>query len=141
MGTGGDRLFLVGVISADGKPLKRAFVQFVLDPIYQIFDAVMNEKQAVLDKMLPALNIVLKPEEKNQPAKRVLKAIMQKFLPASDALLRMIVVHLPSPAVSQRYRADQLYRGPKDDRVSAESCLPPPPPSFPVLIPIFGVML
>lgn len=99
----------------DGTTLKRAFCQFILDPIYQLFDAVMNEKTAMLDKMLPALNIVLKPDERSLPAKRMLKAIMQKFLPASEALLGMIVMHLPSPAVSQKYRAEQLYRGPKGD--------------------------
>jgi len=34
----------------DGKPLKRAFCQFCLDPIYQLFDAIMKEKKDVLEK-------------------------------------------------------------------------------------------
>lgn len=40
---------------------------------------------------------------------------MQKFLPASNALLEMIITHLPSPAVAQKYRAETLYMGPADD--------------------------
>ena len=37
---------------------------------------------------------------------------MQKWLPAADALLMMIVSHLPSPTKAQAYRAECLYTGP-----------------------------
>jgi len=40
---------------------------------------------------------------------------MRKFLPAGDAMLEMIVIHLPSPVTAQRYRMELLYEGPKDD--------------------------
>jgi len=40
---------------------------------------------------------------------------MRKFLPAADALLEMIVVHLPSPVVAQKYRVETLYEGPQED--------------------------
>jgi elongation factor 2 len=40
---------------------------------------------------------------------------MQKWINAADCLLEMIVCHLPSPRVSQRYRVDILYEGPLDD--------------------------
>jgi elongation factor 2 len=40
---------------------------------------------------------------------------MMKFLPASNALLEMIINHLPSPVVAQKYRAETLYMGPADD--------------------------
>ena len=42
---------------------------------------------------------------------------MQKWLPASDALLYMIVTQLPSPLKAQAYRAETLYTGPFDDKV------------------------
>jgi len=42
---------------------------------------------------------------------------MRKFLPAADALLEMIVLHLPSPVTAQKYRAETLYEGPPDDDV------------------------
>lgn len=40
---------------------------------------------------------------------------MRKWLPAGDALLQMIVIHLPSPVTAQRYRMEMLYEGPQDD--------------------------
>ena len=38
-----------------------------------------------------------------------MKRTMQSWLPAADALLEMIIYHLPSPATAQKYRADVLY--------------------------------
>jgi elongation factor 2 len=65
--------------------------------------------------MLGSLGIVLKGDEKDQVGKPLLKTVMKKFLPAADALLEMIVLHLPSPAIAQKYRVDVLYEGPLDD--------------------------
>ena len=90
---------------------QRAFCQFCMEPIRNVFDAVMNEKKDKMEKMMKALNITLKGDEKDLTQKKLLKCIMQKFLPASDALLQMIVTKLPSPKQAQSYRADQLYMG------------------------------
>jgi len=102
-------------ISASGKPLKRAFCQFILDPIYKLFDAVMNAKKDVFEKMITQLKIKLENDEKDQNGKILLKTVMRKFLPAADALLEMMVLHLPSPVTAQRYRVETLYEGPLDD--------------------------
>jgi elongation factor 2 len=40
---------------------------------------------------------------------------MRKWLPAGQALLEMITLHLPSPAKAQSYRTETLYEGPLDD--------------------------
>jgi len=102
--------------NADGERVKRAFCQFCLDPIYQLFDAIQNEKREKLDKMLKALNIPLTPEEREQPPKKLIKNVMMKFLPAADTLLQMIVLHLPSPRKAQAYRAEMLYSGEPNDK-------------------------
>ena len=102
--------------NADGERLKRAFCQFCLEPIYQIFDAIMTEKKDKVDKMLKSLNIAITAEEREQVPKKLLKTVMMRFLPASDTLLQMIVQHLPSPKKAQAYRAEMLYSGePKED--------------------------
>ncbi|CAJ0637265.1 16166_t:CDS:2 [Entrophospora sp. SA101] len=99
----------------EGKQLERAFCMFVLDPIFKLFDAIMNFKKEETTKMLEKLEIALKVEEKELEGKALLKIVMRKFLPASDALLEMIVIHLPSPVTAQKYRAEMLYEGPSDD--------------------------
>jgi elongation factor 2 len=115
---------------ADGKPLERAFNMFVLDPIFKIFDAVMKHKKEQVLTMCEKLEIKLTSEEKEiSDAKALLKTIMRKFLPAGEALLEMIVVHLPSPATAQRYRVETLYEGPMDDEsaIGVRDCDPKAP--------------
>lgn len=104
---------------ADGKPLERAFNMFILDPIFRLFSAIMNFKKEETATLLEKLEINLKGEEKELEGKALLKIVMRKFLPAADAMLEMIVIHLPSPVTAQNYRAEQLYEGPADD----EACL------------------
>ncbi|BAE59741.1 unnamed protein product [Aspergillus oryzae RIB40] len=100
---------------ADGKPLERAFNQFCLDPIYKIIDAVTNNKRDQITTLVEKLEIKLTSEEKEYEGKLLLKTIMRKFLPAADAMLEMICIHLPSPVTAQKYRAETLYEGPHDD--------------------------
>lgn len=50
--------------------------------------------------------------------KPLLKTVMRKWLPAGDALLQMITIHLPSPHTAQKYRTEMLYEGPMDDPVA-----------------------
>lgn len=103
---------------------KRAFVAFIMDPIIGMFQAVMNNE--VTKKGIPkAFNMaeavgVHIPEEikKTLTGKPLLKYIMQKWIPAADAILEMIVVHLPSPAAAQQYRVETLYDGPLDDEAA-----------------------
>ncbi|RKP13412.1 elongation factor 2 [Piptocephalis cylindrospora] len=100
---------------ANGKPLERAFCMFVLDPIFKVFDSIMNFKKDQTKTMLEKLDIVLKTEESELEGKALLKVVMRKFLPAADALLEMLVIHLPSPVTAQAYRVENLYEGPQDD--------------------------
>ncbi|KIV81094.1 elongation factor 2 [Exophiala sideris] len=99
----------------EGQNLERAFNQFILDPIFKIFDAFMKGKVDDLVTLAGKLDIKITQEEKELPGKGLLKAAMRKFLPAADALLEMMIIHLPSPVTAQKYRAETLYEGPSDD--------------------------
>merc|ERR1719244_293008 len=102
---------------------KRSFCMYVLEPIYMVFDAIMNFKKEMVTKLLGKLTTaggklvvdVLKTEEKELEGKPLMKAVMRNWLPAGDAMFQMIVIHLPSPVTAQKYRAELLYEGPHDD--------------------------
>ena len=97
------------------KPLKRAFVQFVLDPVYNLYRALSEGRSDKYMKMLDSLGVTLTTEEKDLRDKALIKRVMSKWLPCADALLEMIVLHLPSPVTAQKYRTPLLYDGPIDD--------------------------
>lgn len=103
----------------EGQPLERAFNQFILDPIFKIFAAIMNFKKEEIPTLLTKLEIKLSGDERELEGKQLLKVVMRKFLPAADALLEMMIIHLPSPVTAQKYRAETLYEGPPDD----EACI------------------
>jgi elongation factor 2 len=112
---------------ARGNPLERAFNMFVLGPIYKIFDVIMHHPDpAALSVMLEKLEIKLDEGDRDLQDKRLLKAVMQKFLPAGDSLLEMVVLHLPSAVTAQAYRVDTLYEGPMDDEsaIGIRNCDP-----------------
>merc|ERR1719335_1115483 len=102
---------------------KRSFCMYVLDPIYMVFDAIMNFKKEQTEKLLGKLTTasgklvkdVLKTEEKELEGKPLMKCVMRNWLPAGEAMFQMIVIHLPSPVIAQKYRAELLYEGPPDD--------------------------
>ena len=86
-----------------------------MDPIFKIFDTVMKGKKDAAHALVEKLGIKLVGEEKDLEGKPLLKVVMRKFLPAADALLEMMVIHLPSPQTAQKYRVETLYEGPQDD--------------------------
>lgn len=117
---------------------------YILDPIFKLFDAIMNFKvnSSILltiltfilvdgmtriwneffspqkeetAKLLDTLKIKLTTEDKEKEGKALLKVVMRTWLPAGDTLFHMITIHLPSPVTAQKYRAEMLYEGPHDD--------------------------
>jgi len=97
-----------------------------LDPIFKVFDCVMNVKKDETTKLLDKLGIKLAADERDLEAKPLLKAVMKRWLPAGDTLLQMICIHLPSPMTAQKYRTDLLYEGPQDDEsaIAMKNCDP-----------------
>lgn len=109
----------------DGK-LKRAFCQFIFEPIQKVFETIMSGDANASTKLITSMGVKLNNEEKNETGKVLLKTVMSRWLPAADALLEMIVVHLPSPVKAQGYRFTQLYEGPEDDpaAIAIRDCNP-----------------
>ena len=89
----------------------------------------MNVKKEEVKTLVEKLDIKLTTEEKELEGKAQLKVIMRKFLPAADALLEMMILHLPSPFAAQKYRMETLYEGPTDDEsaIAIRDCDPKGP--------------
>merc|ERR1712127_887335 len=96
----------------------RGFVQFVLDPIFKVFAAIMNFRKEEYLKLIEKLAIKIPAEDKEKiepGGKPLMKVVMKSWLPAGDCLLCMMAIHLPSPVTAQKYRSEMLYEGPHDD--------------------------
>lgn len=125
----GDRFFDLKTkkwSSTQTEGAKRGFNQFVLDPIFKVFDAIMNVKKDQVDDLVVKLGIKLAHDEKDLEGKPLMKVFMRKWLPAGDTMLQMICIHLPSPVTAQKYRMEMLYEGPHDDEaaVAIKNCDP-----------------
>jgi elongation factor 2 len=84
----------------------------------------MSDSNKEIEEQLSTFDIKLNGEEKKLTQKQLMKKVLQKWLPASSALLETIVVNLPSPAQAQFYRVQNLYQGPMDDEcaLSIKNC-------------------
>jgi elongation factor 2 len=113
----------------EAEGFQRGFNMFVLDPIYKVFDSVMNFKKEMTAKLITKLGIKLEGDEKSLEGKPLMKVMMRRWLPAGEALLQMIAIHLPSPVVAQNYRMEMLYEGPHDDEsaLGIKNCDPDAP--------------
>eukprot|EP00270_Netrium_digitus_P011688 TRINITY_DN372_c0_g1_i2.p1 TRINITY_DN372_c0_g1~~TRINITY_DN372_c0_g1_i2.p1 ORF type:complete len:860 (-),score=274.97 TRINITY_DN372_c0_g1_i2:458-2989(-) len=94
----------------------RGFVQFCYKPIKEVIAAAMNDQKDKLFPMLQKLGVQLASEAKDLTGKPLMKRVMQAWLPAQAALLEMMIWHLPSPVIAQKYRVENLYEGPLDDQ-------------------------
>jgi len=102
----------------------RGFTQYILDPIYKVFKFCMKEPKEKALELIEKIGVKLTTEEKELAEKQLLKTVMRNWLPAGEALLQMISIHLPSPHTAQKYRTDLLYEGPNDDEaaVAMKNC-------------------
>merc|ERR1712242_637316 len=105
---------------------KRAFNMYILDPIYKVFDSIMNFKKDVIPGLLEKLEVKLSHDDMQMEGKPLMKCVMRTWLPAGDAMFMMICIHLPSPVTAQKYRTEMLYEGPNDDEaaLAMKTCNP-----------------
>lgn len=94
---------------------ERGFNKFVLEPVIKMLrECKVGNKESVV-AISEKLGLHLTSEDVELEGKSLMRCVMKKWLPASEAMLDMIVDHLPSPDVAQRYRTEILYEGPLDD--------------------------
>ncbi|EXJ78845.1 elongation factor 2 [Capronia coronata CBS 617.96] len=106
-----------------GRNLKPIFVQLVLDPIWQAYDATIGINggrgdPALLEKITKSLAINLPAYIlRSRDSKAVLQALFSSWLPLSTTLLVSVIELLPSPPSAQATRLPEMI----DDLVSSKS--------------------
>ena len=93
----------------DGK-LKPMFVQFVLQTLWHVYHSVVVEPdEALRNKIIATLGLDVPGRDlRNADTVVQLRAIMGQWLPLGRVVLRTVVEHLPSAAMSQGSRLPHL---------------------------------
>ncbi|RZC57071.1 hypothetical protein C5167_004372 [Papaver somniferum] len=94
-----------------GSKAKPMFVQFVLEPLWQVYQAAYEPDgdKAVLGKVINSFHLSVPPRElENKDKKIVVQAIMSRWLPLSEAILSMVVKCMPDPVAAQSVRITRL---------------------------------
>lgn len=63
---------------------KRSFCMYVLDPIYKVFDAIMNFRKEEIDGLIKKLGVTLKHEDSDKDGKALLKVRVQFIILAGQ---------------------------------------------------------
>ncbi|KAI3517066.1 hypothetical protein L1887_16273 [Cichorium endivia] len=96
---------------AAGSKARPMFVQFVLEPLWQVYEAALdvNGDKKILEKLIKSFNLSIPPRElQNKDPKLVLQSVMSRWLPLADAVLSMVIKHMPDPIAAQSFRVSRL---------------------------------
>lgn len=94
-----------------GSKARPMFVQFVLEPLWQVYQAALEPDgdKRVLEKVIKSFNLSIPPRElQNKDPKAVLQTVLSHWLPLCDAILSMVVKCIPDPISAQSYRISRL---------------------------------
>ncbi|KAI6089731.1 P-loop containing nucleoside triphosphate hydrolase protein [Hypoxylon rubiginosum] len=97
---------------------KRAFIHFVLEPIYKVFSHTLSQSPDELKGVLATLGITLKPSQYKTDAKVLLKLVCEQFFGPSTGFVDMVVKNVPSPLEAAEHKLEQYYTGPLDTKVA-----------------------
>lgn len=96
---------------AAGSKAKPMFVQFVLEPLWQVYESALegNQGRGMLEKVIKSMNLMIPPRDlQHKDPKVVLQAVMSRWLPLSSTILSMSIECLPDPVSAQSGRISRL---------------------------------
>lgn len=94
---------------AQAKAKKPLFVQFVLENLWAVYDALVRRDKIKTDQIVKSLNLKISARDSRHTDGRVhLKALFDQWLPLSASLLSMVVDKLPSPMEIHSERVEKL---------------------------------
>ncbi|KAJ9477492.1 Ribosome assembly protein 1 [Pseudozyma hubeiensis] len=92
------------------RPLKPMFVQFVLENIWSVYDAVIeNRDQDKIEKIVSSLNLKVHPRDlKSKDAPTLIKAIVSQWLPLASCAFAAIIYVIPPTSKAQAKRIPMM---------------------------------
>ncbi|KAF8270813.1 P-loop containing nucleoside triphosphate hydrolase protein [Lactarius quietus] len=93
-----------------GRSLKPLFVQFVLENIWAVYDAVLlNPNTDKINKIVSTLNLKISQRDLNSKDRNnLLSLIFTQWLPLSTAIIQTIIDIVPSPRLAQLIRIPMM---------------------------------
>ncbi|KAL9238672.1 hypothetical protein vseg_013064 [Gypsophila vaccaria] len=94
-----------------GSNLRPMFVQFVLEPLWQVYHAAIDPQgdKTMLEKVIKNFNLFVPPRElQNKDPKAVLQSVLSRWLPLSNTIMSMVVRCMPDPIEAQSFRISRL---------------------------------
>ncbi|KAH9854742.1 translation elongation factor 2 [Lenzites betulinus] len=93
-----------------GRSLKPLFVQFVLDNIWAVYDAVVtNPNPNKVTKIISMLGLkVPEREQRSKDTRQLLSLLFSQWLPLSTCVIQTIVDIVPPPSAAQRIRIPKM---------------------------------
>ncbi|KNZ81299.1 Ribosome assembly protein 1 [Termitomyces sp. J132] len=93
-----------------GRPLKSLFVQFVLENIWAVYDAVvLNPNQEKVAKIVTALNLKILPRDlRSKDTRNLLFLIFSQWLSLSTCVTQSVIDVVPAPPLAQRTRIPKM---------------------------------
>uniref|UniRef100_A0A6A7G5G1 110 kDa U5 small nuclear ribonucleoprotein component CLO-like isoform X2 n=2 Tax=Hirondellea gigas TaxID=1518452 RepID=A0A6A7G5G1_9CRUS len=90
---------------------KRAFVEFILEPLYKIYAHVVGTDAKQLEPLLDNIGVRLRKSDFLLDVKPLLRLILSKFFGHSSGFVDMIVEKIPSPKGGAAVKIEQTYTG------------------------------
>ncbi|XVF14919.1 hypothetical protein REPUB_Repub09cG0102500 [Reevesia pubescens] len=87
-----------------GSKARPMFVQFVLEPLWQVYQAALKPDgdKGMLEKVIKSFSLSVPPHElQNKDPKILLQAVMSRWLPLSDAVFSMVVKWVDSNVLAE----------------------------------------
>ncbi|PIA61307.1 hypothetical protein AQUCO_00300683v1 [Aquilegia coerulea] len=106
-----------------GSKVRPMFVQFVLEPLWQVYQAATEPDgdKGMLQKVVKSFNLSIPVRElQNKDPKVALQAVMSRWLPLSESILSMVVKCMPDPVTAQSFRVSRLL--PKREVLDDGAC-------------------
>eukprot|EP00747_Dinoflagellata_sp_TGD_P162540 gnl/TRDRNA2_/TRDRNA2_180238_c0_seq1.p1 gnl/TRDRNA2_/TRDRNA2_180238_c0~~gnl/TRDRNA2_/TRDRNA2_180238_c0_seq1.p1 ORF type:complete len:998 (+),score=250.36 gnl/TRDRNA2_/TRDRNA2_180238_c0_seq1:191-2995(+) len=98
----------------------RAFVQFILEPLYKLFAHSLGEEKDDLAATLAEVGIYLHKKDFDLDARSLLKKIFMQLFGGNYAFVDMVVQHIPNPKQMAANKTVATYSGDQNGAVAED---------------------